>query len=153
MRRTAAPVRRSMFSWLVSCRYGRKKAFGKQHDGAVDHLAVDADGSATGRSRSLDDAACPRELLLARRQRRMQWRDLTRVDAQLAAEAEALRALRIGMQAPRIVGGQGDAVDRRRQPRQPRRQRELEAHAVELTLLRIAAQAEVGLKIDVAEQQ
>src|SRR5437867_10237174 len=45
----------------------RKKAFGKQHHGAVDHLAVDADGSATGRSRSLDDAACPRELLLARR--------------------------------------------------------------------------------------
>ena len=50
------------------------------------------------------------------RQRLVHDRHLARVDAQLGAEAEAQRALRVLAQPLVVVDGHGDAVDGRRQP-------------------------------------
>ena len=77
--------------------------------------------------------------------------DLARMDAQLGAEAQAPRAPRVGLERRGIVDRGADAVDRRGQAGQARREHELRAE--EEQLVAVAFDAEVELQVDRAERR
>src|SRR5579859_217377 len=124
---------------------------GLENDGPVDHPAIDSHGRAARALRGIEYRAGPRDLRLARGKRGIDGRNLSRMNAQLAAETEPARALRIRHQQHLIFPRRARSVDRGLEAGKPGRQDESRAKGQQLVA--VAVDAEFELEIDGAEHQ
>src|SRR5690606_39240019 len=133
-RATSADARcRAALPAAAHPRAGRPETrFASQDPPAAHQPAVAGAPGARRAANRLQHAPRPRHLLRARREAFVDDRHLLRMDAELAAEAEAPRPQRIGTQRRRIVERGRDSIDGRRNAGEPRSEHEHRTEVVQL---------------------